>query len=701
MAFTYPSARRTDVVEDFHGTQIADPYKWLEDPDSEETKQFVDAQNAISGPFLETDFKQKFLTRLKDVFNFPKHGCPFRRGKQYYYWYNTGLQNQSVLYQKDGLDGEPRIFLDPNLLSEDGTTAVTGAAFSEDAKYMAYKISKAGSDWCTIKIRDTATGEDLPEELEWVKFSCLSWTHDNLGFFYNRYEKPGKDNLDAGTETDTNVNQKLYYHRIKTPQSEDVLVYERPDEPKWMIGASVTEDGKYFLIYLSEGCKPANRVYFTEAVPLTGLLELKKIVDNFEADYSYVANQGTIFTFKTNLNAPRSRLIRGDLSQDEVVFEELVAQNDGVLESAWWIDHDKMLLNYVRDVKDVLQLHSLADGAFLRNVPLDVGSLSGAASHWDDSELFYSYSSFVTPGIIYRYDVSKPDEEPTTFYETKVEGFDAHNYVTEQVFFPSKDGTKIPMFIVHHKSLQLNGNNPTLLYGYGGFSISLLPSFSVSRTLLCGPMQGVFALANIRGGNEYGEDWHLGGTLGNKQNCFDDFQAAAEYLIEHKYTCAKKLAIQGGSNGGLLVAACCNQRPDLFGAAVAQVGVMDMLHFHKFTIGHAWTTDYGCADDPDQFEWLIKYSPIHNVKHHEDVQYPAMLLLTADHDDRVVPLHTLKLIATLQRELGDKPNQTNPLLARIEVKAGHGAGKPTEKRLEEMAEVYSFLHRTLDMSWEE
>ncbi|EGD73351.1 prolyl endopeptidase [Salpingoeca rosetta] len=695
----YPQAERGDVVEDFHGTKVADPYKWLEDPDAEKTQEFVKAQNDISSPFIDTPFRKVFLDRLKEVFDFPKHGCPFRRGTKYYYFFNTGLQNQAILYQKDSLDGEPRVFLDPNELSEDGTTAITGIRFSKNDQYMAYNLSKAGSDWSSIKVRDTETGKDLDDELEWVKFSSVAWTHDNEGFFYNRYNKPNKENVDAGTETDTNVDQKLYYHRLHTPQSEDVLCYETPDHPKWMIHASVTEDGKYFLLYISEGCKPANRVYVAEAAPITGMLQPRKLIDNFDADYSYIANDGSIFTFKTNLNAPRSRIVRIDISKDEVSFDELVPETKDVLETVRWIDNDKMLLNYVRDVKDVLQLHALSDGSLLRPIELDVGSLSGIACHYDDSELFYQFTSFLTPGIIYRADVSKPDQQPSVFYETKVEGFNAHEFVTEQVFYDSKDGTKIPMFIVHRKGIQLDGSNPTLLYGYGGFSISLTPFFSVSRTIFCGNMGGVFALANIRGGNEYGEDWHKAGTLENKQNCFDDFQAAAEYLIANKYTCAKKLAIQGGSNGGLLVAACANQRPELYGAVIAQVGVMDMLHFHKFTIGHAWTTDFGCADDPEQFKWLIKYSPIHNVKHRPDAQYPAMLLLTADHDDRVVPLHTLKLIATLQHELGDKENQTNPLLARIEVKAGHGAGKPTQKRLEEMADVFAFMAKTLDIQW--
>eukprot|EP00056_Hartaetosiga_gracilis_P008666 m.124778 g.124778 ORF g.124778 m.124778 type:complete len:703 (-) comp12963_c1_seq3:909-3017(-) len=698
---TYPPARRGDDVEDFHGQKIADPYKWLEDPDAEATKKFVDMQNDISEPFRTGEFKQKFLDRLKTLYNFPKQGCPFKKGK-YYHFFNTGLQNHSVLYQRDTLDDEPKVFLDPNSFSEDGTTALGSISFSEDYSLLAYCIAESGSDWKQIKVRNTETGEDLDDHLKWVKFTTLTWTHDNKGFFYNKYNPPKKEGVDAGTETDINLDQKLMYHRIGTDQSEDVLVYEMPDNPKWMSSVTITKDGKYLVLSISEGCDPVNRFYVTECPQvIDGKIEPKKLIDNFDAGYNYIANVGSRFTLLTNHKASNYKLITVDVDADEFAYEDLVAEEESLLASARWVDSDKLILNYLKDVKDTLQLNNLSDGKLIRHIDIPVGTVGGWTMNYNEPELFFSFTSFLTPGTIYRLDVSSVDNNPQVFYETKVEGFDASKFVTKQVFYESKDGTKVPMFIVHRKDIEHNGLNPTLLYGYGGFNISLQPYFSTSRAIFCGNMKGVMAIANIRGGGEYGEKWHKDGSLANKQNCFDDFQCAAEYLISEKITSPQHLAIQGGSNGGLLVAACCNQRPDLFGAAIAQVGVMDMLHFHKFTIGHAWTTDYGCSDDEEQFQWLIKYSPLHNVKRREDTQYPAMMLSTGDHDDRVVPLHTLKLLATLQHELGDDEKQTNPLLVRVEVKAGHGAGKPTEKRLEEIAEEYTFLSSTLNIAWEE
>eukprot|EP00047_Mylnosiga_fluctuans_P002519 m.224841 g.224841 ORF g.224841 m.224841 type:complete len:705 (-) comp11160_c0_seq1:70-2184(-) len=697
---SYPAARRDDsVTDEYHGTHVADPYRYLEDPDAEETKAFVQAQNAISEPFLKgTDVREKFSARMTELYNYPKYSCPFKRGQRYFYYFNTGLQNHSVLYMQDSLDGEPRVLIDPNTLSEDGTTAMQYVSFSDDGRYLAYGLSEKGSDWATLKVRDVETGADLPDVLKWVKFSCLSWTHDGKGFFYNRYAQP-QVSADAGTETETNVNQKLCYHVLGQAQDDDVLVYDMPEHPKWMSGLEVTDDGQYFILTISEGCDPVNRLLYAPAGPITGRIEFTKVVDNFDAQYEYISNDGPIFTFKTNLTAPRYRLIRADLTQGEAVqWTDVIPEAADVLEWAAAVNDTQLVLAYLRDVKSVLELRELESGKEILTFPLDVGHVPAFSGRRRDNAIFYKFTSFLEPGTIYRVDLTALPLTPVVFRTTTITGFDASRFTTSQVFVTSKDGTKFPMFIVSRKDTALDGANPTLLYGYGGFNISITPSFSVSRVILCQNLGGILAIANIRGGGEYGETWHKAGSLAHKQNVFDDFQAAAEYLIAHKYTSPAKLAINGASNGGLLVAACVNQRPDLFGCALASVGVMDMLRFHKFTIGHAWCTDYGCSDKADEFEWLIKYSPLHNVRP-AATQYPAILILTGDHDDRVVPLHSLKLIATLQHVIGSLPNQTNPIMARIEVAAGHGAGKPTKKIIDEVADMYAFFARTLGAVW--
>lgn len=698
--FVYPEFRRDEsVVDDCHGVKISDPYRYLEDPDGEETKAFVQAQNALSLPFLAgTPIRDKFNNRMTDLYNFEKYGCPFRRGQRYFYYFNTGLQNHSVLYMQDSLEGEAHVLLDPNSMSEDGTTALQYVSFSEDGNMLAYGLSMRGSDWSVIKVRDVSTGQDLADELRWVKFSCLSWTHDNRGFFYNRYAEPKKTE-DAGTETEINLHQKLYYHVVGTSQSDDILCHEDLEHPKWMFGLEVTDDGKFFVLTVSEGCDPVNRLYYCPASPVLDRLNFIRIVDNFEAQYEYIANDDTIFTLKTNLHAPRYRIIRADFARQEIHWEEVVPEKSDVLEWAAAVNGSQLVLAYLRDVKSVLELHELASGALLVEFPLDVGTIVSYSGRRRDHDIFYKFTSFLVPGTIFRCDLSSLPLNPTVFRNAVVAGFDASRFITTQVFVTSKDGTRFPMFIVSRKSgVQLDGSNPTLLYGYGGFNISITPSFSVSRVVFMQHMGGILAVANIRGGGEYGETWHKAGCFANKQNVFDDFQAAAEYLIQHGYTSPPKLAINGGSNGGLLVAACLNQRPDLFGCVLANVGVMDMLRFHKFTIGHAWTTDYGCADNPEHFPFLIKYSPLHNVRP-AATQYPAVLVMTGDHDDRVVPLHSLKFIATLQHEIGRQPHQTNPLMARIEVKAGHGSGKPTNKIIEEAADMYAFMARTVGMEW--
>ncbi|XP_060075593.1 prolyl endopeptidase-like [Ylistrum balloti] len=706
MKFQGPDTRRdASKIDDYHGTKIADPYQWLEDPDSDETKAFVDAQNDLSKPYLEQcPVRGKLHSRIKEMWDYPKFSCPYKRGENFYYYHNSGLQNQSVLFVQDSVEGEARVFLDPNALSEDGTISLRGTAFSEKGQYFAYGLSQSGSDWITIKFKRAPSAEDLPDVLERVKFSSMAWTHDEKGLFYNRY--PNQEGKSDGTETTSNLNQKLYYHRLGTDQSEDVLVAEFTDNPKWMIGAEVTECGRYLILAISEGCDPVNRLFYVDLEGLkdgiTGLLPYVKVVDNFDAEYEYITNEGMVLTFKTNLKAPRYKLINIDLSRPDMEHWTTLVEEDkkSVLEWAGCVYDNKLIMCYLEDVKNQLFVHSLNTGARLAKLPLDVGTIAGYSGKRKHTQIFYQFVSFLTPGTIYHCDMTSDTYSPKIFREINVKGFDFSQFETKQVFYTSKDGTKIPMFIIHKKGLEMTGNNPVMLYGYGGFNISISPSFSVSRLAFIQHMGGVYAVANIRGGGEYGETWHKGGMLANKQNVFDDFTSAAEYLVENKYTCPQRIGINGGSNGGLLVGACCNQRPELFGCVIAQVGVMDMLKFHKFTIGHAWTTDFGCSDKPEEFQWLIKYSPLHNIRVPTgDVQYPSVLLLTADHDDRVVPLHSLKFIAELQHVMKSCDKQTNPLMIRVDTKAGHGAGKPTAKVIEEITDVYSFVYQTMDLQW--
>ncbi|XP_031600623.2 prolyl endopeptidase [Oreochromis aureus] len=707
MSFQYPQAYRDEsVVDDYHGCKVPDPYSWLEDPDSEKTQAFVSAQNQLTLPFLEhCEVRELFKERMTELYDYPKYSCPFKRGSRYFHFYNTGLQNQSVMYVQESLDAEPTVFLDPNTFSEDGTVALRGYAFSEDGEYLAYGTSASGSDWVEIRFLRVEGAVPLEDRLERVKFSCMSWTHDGKGLFYNSY--PDQEGKSDGTETSTNLHQKLYYHVLGTPQSEDVLCAEFPDHPKWMSGAEVSEDGRYVLLSIREGCDPVNRLWYcdlkTTPQGITGLLPWVKLIDNFDAEYEYVTNEGTLFTFKTNLDAPRYRLINIDFaSPEQSSWKELLPQHEkDVIVFATCTYSSYLFVCFLHDVKNVLKMYRLSSGEELRTFPLDVGSIVGFTGRKRDSEIFYYFTSFLSPAIIYHCDLTKEPLQPHIFREVTVKGFNPSDYQTTQIFYPSKDGTQIPMFIVHKKGIKMDGSHPGFLYGYGGFNISITPSYSVSRLIFVRHLGGVLAVANIRGGGEYGETWHKAGMLANKQNCFTDFQCAAEYLIKEGYTSPSKLTINGGSNGGLLVAACVNERPELFGCAVAQVGVMDMLKFHKFTIGHAWTTDFGCSEDKEQFEWLIKYSPLHNIHVPEGngVQYPAVLLLTGDHDDRVVPLHSLKYIATLQHIVGRSPKQTNPLFILVDTKSGHGAGKPTSKVIQEVADTYAFIARCLNISW--
>lgn len=701
----YPKVRRDEEsFDDFHGVKIPNPYHWLEDPDSEETKAFVTAQNKITDPLLKDNpVREKFKERMTALYDYPKFGCPFKRGKRYFYWYNSGLQNQGVLYVQQSLDDEAEIFLDPNSFCKDGLKSVNSTSFSEDGETLAYNVSHKGSDWVTIKFMKVESKEHLDDVLENVKFSCISWTHDHKGIFYNKY--PKDETKQDGTETASNIHQKLYYHVLGTDQSEDILVAETPDHPKWMIHAELSDDGKVVIFTVSEGCDPVNRLYYYDLsknnYEIKGLLPYVKVVDNFDAEYEYITNTGSIFTFKTNLNAPRYKLINIDLDNYQMDnWTTLVEEHEkDVLEWTACVKENVLVMCYLHDVKNKLYLHRLEDGKRFKELDVDVGTIRGYSGRKEQTEMFYSFTSFLTPGIIYRCDLSQEVIEPSVFREIAVAGFNHTLFETSQVFYKSKDGTTVPMFIVHRKGITMDGSHPCLLYGYGGFNISITPGFSVSRVIFMQHLGGVLAIANIRGGGEYGEQWHKDGSFSKKQNVFDDFIAAGEYLIEQKYTTTERLTIMGGSNGGLLVTACMNQRPDLFKCIIGQVSVTDMLKFHKYTIGHAWTTDFGCADKKEDFEYLVKYSPLHNVRRNEKHQYPAVLLLTADHDDRVVPLHSLKLIAELQHVLGPCKNQQHPLLIKIDTESGHGGGKPTSKIIEETANTYAFIAKIVGIAW--
>ena len=679
---TYPQSLKAEQVDDYHGTSVADPYRWLEDPDSDETKVWVEAQNQVTFTYLnEIPAREKIKQRLTQLWDYEKYSIPYKKGNRYFYYKNDGLQNQSVLYTLTSLDGEPRVLLDPNTLSEDGTVALSSVAITEDGKLMAYGLSTSGSDWQEWKVRDVETGTDLSDHLKWIKFSGASWTLDGEGFFYSRYDEPNeKTKLE-----DVNYYQKLFYHRLGTPQSEDALIYHRPDQKEWGFSGDVTEDGKYLIITVWRGTEPKNLVFYKDLTdPTAPVLEL---ISEFEAKYSCIDNDGSLFWFQTDLDAPRGRVIAIDTQNpSRENWQEIIPEADEVLEGAGLLNN-QFVTDYLKDARSQIKIFNL-DGSFVREVELPgIGSAGGFGGKRYDTETFYSFTGYTAPSTIYRYDIVTGE---STLYRQPEVDFNPADYETEQVFYTSKDGTRVPMFITHKKGIQLDGNNPTYLYGYGGFNISLTPSFSVGQ-LVWMELGGVLAIPNLRGGGEYGEEWHQAGMKLKKQNVFDDFIAAAEWLIANGYTSPAKLGIGGGSNGGLLVGACMTQRPDLFGAALPAVGVMDMLRFHKFTIGWAWCSEYGSPENREEFETLYAYSPLHNLK--VGTAYPATMITTADHDDRVVPAHSFKFAAALQEaHAGEKP-----VLIRIETKAGHGAGKPTAKIIEEIADKWAFLVRVLEM----
>ncbi|MHB1033720.1 MAG: prolyl oligopeptidase family serine peptidase [Pirellulales bacterium] len=678
----YPKARASDQVDDYHGVKVADPYRWLENPDSTETRAWVAAENALTFGYLEQiPARSAIKDRLTKLWNFERYGVPFQEGGRYFYSKNDGLQNQSVVYTLPALDAKPRVLLDPNTLSKDGTVALSGMAVSHDGKYLAYGLSTAGSDWMEWKVRDVGTGKDLADRIQWVKFSDASWTRDGRGFFYSRYDEP----KEATKLADVNYYQKLYFHRLGTPQSEDVLVYERRDQKEWGFAGDVTEDGRYLVISISQGTDIKNRVYYKDLQAKDAKVE--RLLDDFDASYGFIGNDGEVFYFQTTLDAPRQRVIAIDTRRPERAnWKEIVPETAETLEGVTLV-HDMLVGLYLKDAHTQVKMFDLK-GKFVREVALPgLGTAVGFDGKRKDTETFYAYTSFTTPPTIYRYDMVTGTS--TVLRRPKVD-FNPDDYETSQVFYTSKDGTKIPMFLSHKKGLKRDGENPTFLYGYGGFNSSVTPSFSIG-SLVWMEMGGVYAVANLRGGGEYGEAWHQAGMKLKKQNVFDDFIAAAEWLVANKVTSKAKLAIGGGSNGGLLVGACITQRPDLFAAALPAVGVMDMLRFHKFTIGWAWVSDYGSSDNPEEFKALRAYSPLHNVK--QGTAYPATLITTADHDDRVVPGHSFKFAAALQAAQAGPA----PVLIRIETRAGHGAGKPTTKLIEEAADRWAFLVRVLGM----
>ncbi len=679
-ALVYPQAAMVDQIDDYHGTKVADPYRWMEDLDSARLKEWIEAENRVTNGYLaEIPARDRIKSRLTDLWDYERFGVPQRDGGRYFYSKNDGLQNQSVIYTTRSLDAPATELIDPNTLSADGTVALGGYEVSEDGSLVAYAVADAGSDWLTYRVREIETGRDLPDQIKWAKFSGASWTHDGRGFFYSRYDEPAQ----GEQLQQANYYHKLYFHRIGTPQSQDELTYERRDEKEWGFDGSVTDDGRYLIISVWKGTERKNRVFYKD-LQTTGSSVIE-LLNDFDATYDFIDNSGGVFWFRTDLDAPRYRVIAIDTANAaKANWKEPISQTQETLQGVDVVG-DMFIAQYLKDARSEVKVYDL-DGRFVRDVELPgLGSAGGFGGRRTEKETFYAYTSFTTPTTIYRYDMATG--QSSVFKRPQVD-FDSDAYDTKQVFYTSKDGTRIPMFITYRKGLALDGTNPTLLYGYGGFNASMTPSFAVSKAVWL-EMGGVYAMANLRGGGEYGKEWHEAGRLARKQNVFDDFIAAAEWLIDNNYTRKEKLAIQGGSNGGLLVGACLTQRPDLFGAALPAVGVMDMLRFHKFTIGWAWTSDYGCSDDAEQFKTLYAYSPLHRLN--PGTSYPATLITTADHDDRVVPSHSFKFAAALQEAQGGEA----PVLIRIETRAGHGAGKPTTKIIEEQADTWAFLVRTL------
>jgi len=686
MPIQYPESKTVDVSDDYHGRVVADPYRWLEDVESDETAAWVAAQNKITQSYLENlPQRQAMRQKLETLWNYERYGLPEAQGesaasKTYLYTHNDGLQDQSVLYKTDSLEAERQVLIDPNKLSDDGTVALAGWVPTDDGDLVAYGLADGGSDWRTWKVRDVATGQDLDDVVRWVKFSGIAWMPDNSGFFYARYDEP----VDGQAMTGTNENQKLYFHALGTNQSADRLVLQRPDQPKWGFSPEVTDDGRYLVIGNWKGTEPKTQVFLGDL--RQDEVTVVPLIEGFDADYTFVASIDNTMYFLTDHEAPRRRLIAVDVDDPaRENWREVIPQDDAdVLESVSLFG-ETFYASYLKDARARVARFGI-DGTARADLSLPgVGSVAGFGGKQDASETFFSFTNYVTPTSIYRLDLATGE---VSLWRSPQVDFAVDDYLTEQVFVTGKDGTKVPMIITRHKDSQLDGRNRTLLYGYGGFNISLTPSYSpaIAGWLDSG---GIYAVANMRGGGEYGRQWHEDGMRLKKQNVFDDFIAAAEHLIENNYTRSDRLGIRGGSNGGLLVGAVMTQRPELFGACLPAVGVMDMLRYHKFTIGWAWATEYGSSDEADQIDNLLSYSPLHNLK--AGTCYPPTLVTTADRDDRVVPGHSFKFAAALQAAQGC----ANPTLIRIETRAGHGAGTPVSKRIEEYADLWAFLIEVL------
>ncbi len=672
----YPKTATVDVVDSYHGREVKDPYRWLEDTESEQTAAWIAAQNQVTQKYLQSIPQRAAMhDRLEELWNYERYGLPRRRGSTYFYTHNDGLQNQSVFYKAASLDSPREMLIDPNSLSEDGTIALASTVPSDDGKLLAYGLADGGSDWRTWKVRDVATGKDLEDVIRWVKFSGIAWLPDGSGFFYGRYKAPADGELLTGT----NENQELYFHKIGQDQSEDRLILQRPDHPKWGYSPEVTDDGRYLVIYNWKGSEPKSQIFVKDLRQADS--PVQPLITGFDAEYEWIASQDDTLYFLTDHQAPKRRLIAVDVGKpDRDAWREVIAEGEDVLEAATLFG-ETFYCQALKDARGKVTRHRI-DGSVIDELPLPgVGSVAGFGGRQDAQETFFSFTNYVTPTSIYRVDLSTGKAE---LWRRPEVDFRVEDYLTEQLFCKSRDGARIPIIVTRHKDTKLDGSNRTLLYAYGGFNISITPSFSPAKAAWI-DSGGIYAVANLRGGGEYGRQWHEAGMRLNKQNVFDDFIAAAEHLIGRGYTTPRKLAISGRSNGGLLIGAAITQRPDLFGAALPAVGVMDMLRYHKFTIGWAWVTEYGSSDEADQIDNLLSYSPLHNLK--PGTCYPATLVTTADRDDRVVPGHSFKFAAALQAA----QSCDRPTLIRIETRAGHGAGTPVSKSIDEYADLWAFL----------
>lgn len=678
----YPDTKKMNQEDNYFGTIVKDPYRWLENDNSDETKNWVKEENEVTENYLsKIPFRQKIKERLEEMWNYPKYGAPFKEGEWYYFYKNDGLQNQSILYRQKKLTGPVEVFIDPNKMSADGTAAIGSPSFSKNKKYAVYLESQAGSDWQVAHVMKVGDKTMLKDSIRYIKFSGTSWNGDD-GFYYSRYPTPDE----KSKLTNQNQNHKVYYHKIGTNQSEDKLIYEDPAHPLRTVGASITDDGRFLILNISEGTS-GREIRIKDLK--NGDKDFSLLIKGFSSEANVIDNNGGSLLVRTNQDAPNYKVVLINPKKPEKEnWKTIIPERASLLQGVGTAG-GKLFPVYLKDASSkVYQMDY--HGKLEHEISLPgVGSAGGFGGDKDSKDFFYTYTSYNYPTAIFKYDIKTGK---STLYRKSDVKLNTDNYETKQLFFKSKDGTKVPLFITYKKGLKLDGNNPTLIYGYGGFNIPMTPGFSVANAFII-EQGGIYVVVNLRGGNEYGEEWHKNGMLQNKQNVFDDFIGAAEFLIAEKYTNPNKIAIRGGSNGGLLVGAAMTQRPDLFKVAIPQVGVMDMLRYHLFTIGWAWAVEYGRSDKKEDFENLYRYSPLHNLK--KGVKYPATLITTADHDDRVVPAHSFKFAATLQ-EMNDV---TNPTLIRIESKAGHGAGKPTSKQIEEATDIWSFVMYNLGMDF--